>query len=193
MFTRLRSGIRDPGNPRRFESAESVRIPPSPISPLIRQRYPMLSQAILNGASGQIRNMGDGCRQHHAAHPVLLLLRMNPQNEQAESRIGMRCRQTVSTAFTLSWALRKLHRHAPIRHVCRARRVGMQQCTFKVRRGERAIAFNSFHCLPGNTPHVETVLRSNELITSSNWLRCRLQSDRSIAKCVIARVMPSPW
>src|SRR5258707_9562368 len=25
--------------------------------PLIRERYPMLSQAILNGASGQIRNM----------------------------------------------------------------------------------------------------------------------------------------
>src|SRR5207244_4068568 len=32
--------------------------------------------------------------------------------------------------------------------------------------GERTIPFNSFHCLPGDTPHVETVLGVNELITS---------------------------
>jgi xanthine dehydrogenase YagS FAD-binding subunit len=32
--------------------------------------------------------------------------------------------------------------------------------------GERAIPFNSFHNLPGETPHVETTLRPGELITA---------------------------
>ncbi len=33
-------------------------------------------------------------------------------------------------------------------------------------RGERAIPFNDFHRLPGDTPHVETSLRADELITA---------------------------
>jgi xanthine dehydrogenase YagS FAD-binding subunit len=32
--------------------------------------------------------------------------------------------------------------------------------------GERTIPFNAFHSLPGDTPHVESALRSNELIVS---------------------------
>jgi xanthine dehydrogenase YagS FAD-binding subunit len=32
--------------------------------------------------------------------------------------------------------------------------------------GERTIALNEFHRLPGDTPHIETVLKPNELITS---------------------------
>ncbi len=41
---------------------------------LIRERYPVLSQAILFGASGQIRNMATTGKPD-ATHPVLLLLR----------------------------------------------------------------------------------------------------------------------
>ncbi|HXJ44146.1 MAG TPA: xanthine dehydrogenase family protein subunit M, partial [Bryobacteraceae bacterium] len=32
--------------------------------------------------------------------------------------------------------------------------------------GERRIPFNDFHCLPGDTPHIETTLKPGELITS---------------------------
>jgi len=41
---------------------------------LVRERYPMLSQAILMGASAQLRNMATTGRQSDAAHAVLLLL-----------------------------------------------------------------------------------------------------------------------
>ena len=41
---------------------------------VLRERYPVLARAILAGASGSIRNMGDGLRQHPAAYPLYLLL-----------------------------------------------------------------------------------------------------------------------
>ena len=48
--------------------------------------------------------------------------------------------------------------------------------------GERTIPFNSFHCLPGGTPHVETVLRHDELITSIELAPLPLLSGLSYRK-----------
>jgi xanthine dehydrogenase YagS FAD-binding subunit len=41
----------------------------------VRERFPVLAQAILNGASGQIRNMATVGGQCDATHSLLLLLR----------------------------------------------------------------------------------------------------------------------
>ncbi len=43
--------------------------------PLVRKNYPMLVQAILSGASPQLRNMATNGGQSAAAHALLLLLR----------------------------------------------------------------------------------------------------------------------
>ena len=72
----------------------------------------------------------------------------------------------ASTAFTLFWVLR--NSVSPLtRPICVWRSpLWMQRCTSKVLRVNARYPFNSFHCLPGDTPHVETVLRHDELITS---------------------------
>ena len=55
---------------------------------LIRQRYPVLSQALLAGASGQLRN-GDHGREPTAAHPLRVLPRRQHAVQQARSRLGL--------------------------------------------------------------------------------------------------------
>ena len=62
-------------------------------------------------------------------------------------------------------ASEQLHRHAPVGHVRRAGRA-RRDGSCRGPRGERAIPFEDFHRLPGDTPHIETDLRPGELITS---------------------------
>ena len=54
--------------------------------PLIVQRYPLLSKAILAGASGQIRNMATNGGNLMQTHPLLLLLRCSYPLQQARAR-----------------------------------------------------------------------------------------------------------
>lgn len=42
--------------------------------PLIKEKYPLLAQAINAGASAQLRNMATVGGQYHAAYPLLLFL-----------------------------------------------------------------------------------------------------------------------
>ena len=42
----------------------------------------------------------------------------------------------------------------------------MRRCMWPGRAGERAIAFADFHRLPGDTPHIDTNLQPDEIITA---------------------------
>ena len=132
---------------------------------MVRQRYPVLSQAILLGASGQIRNMatvGGNLMQRTRCHYFY----------DHSARCNKRAQGTGCDAiegFNRMHAILGASEHCIATHpsdFCVA--LAALDATVRVesRQGARDIPFEAFHCLPGETPHMETTLRSDELITS---------------------------
>jgi xanthine dehydrogenase YagS FAD-binding subunit len=133
--------------------------------PIIEKRYPLVSSAILAGASQQLRNMastggnlvqrtrcfyfydvatpcnkrepGSGCSAIHGIN------RINGILGTSES-----CIATHPSDMCVALAALEA-----IVHVAGPA-------------GERAIAFADFHRLPGDTPHIDTNLKPDEIITA---------------------------
>ena len=132
---------------------------------LIRQRYPVLSQAILCGASGQIRNMatvgGNLMQRTRCYYFYDEAAKCNKRNP------GAGC--DAIHGFNRIHAILGASEHCIATHpsdMCVA--LAALDATVRVagRDGERSIPFDAFHALPGGTPHIETALRPNELITA---------------------------
>lgn len=133
--------------------------------PLVRERYPVLSQAILFGASGQIRNMattGGNLMQRTRCHYFY----------DGTSRCNKR---TPGSGCDAIGGFNRMHAILGASESCIATHpsdmcvaLAALDATVHVQgaRGERTIAFADFHRLPGDTPHVETSLRADELITA---------------------------
>jgi xanthine dehydrogenase YagS FAD-binding subunit len=132
--------------------------------PVVERQYPVLSQAILAGASAQLRNMattagnllqrtrcvyfrdtampcnkrepGTGCPAITGANRMLAILGTSEQ-----------CIATNPSDMCVAMAALEatIHVQGP--------------------KGDRAIPIGDFHLLPGNTPHRETVLEPGDLIT----------------------------
>jgi xanthine dehydrogenase YagS FAD-binding subunit len=132
--------------------------------PTVRRDYAVLSQAILNGASAQLRNMattagnllqrtrcmyfrdtampcnkrepGTGCPAITGTNRSLAILGTSEQ-----------CIATNPSDMCVAMAALEaiIHVQGP--------------------KGSRTIPFNEFHLLPGHTPHRETVLEPGDLIT----------------------------
>ena len=133
--------------------------------PLIRQRYPLLSQAILFGASGQIRNMAT------VAGNIMQRTRCYYFYDEAakcnKRQPGAGC--DAMDGFNRIHAVLGASEHCIATHpsdMCVA--LAALDATVHVQgpEGERSISLNDFHRLPGDTPQIETTLRPNELITS---------------------------
>ncbi len=133
--------------------------------PLIRQRYPMLAQAILFGASGQIRNMAT------VGGNIMQRTRCYYFYDEAA-----RCnkRKPASGCDAID-GFNRIHAIMGTSDACIATHpsdmcVALAALDAVVRVegavGERKIPFNEFHRLPGDTPHIETALQPGELITS---------------------------
>lgn len=132
--------------------------------PLVRERYPMLSAAILAGASPQIRNM--------ASNGGNLLQRTRcyyfydvavPCNKREP---GSGCPARAGLARQL--AILGTSEHCIATHpsdMCVA--LAALDAVVHVRsvRGPRAIPFAEFHRLPGDSPQRDTTLEADELIT----------------------------
>jgi xanthine dehydrogenase YagS FAD-binding subunit len=133
--------------------------------PLIRQRYPMLSQAILCGASGQIRNMatvgGNLMQRTRCYYFYDESAKCNKRNP------GAGC--DAVDGFNRIHAILGASEHCIATHpsdMCVALAVLDATVLVDGPNGKRTIPFDAFHCLPEDTPHVETTLRTNELITA---------------------------
>jgi xanthine dehydrogenase YagS FAD-binding subunit len=131
----------------------------------IRQRYPVLSQAILFGASGQIRNMatvgGNLMQRTRCYYFYDKASRCNKRDP------GSGC--DAIEGFNRIHAILGTSEHCIATHpsdMCVA--LAALGATIHVDGpgGPRAIPFDDFHKLPGDTPHIETALRPNELITA---------------------------
>src|SRR3954454_17134542 len=132
---------------------------------LIRQRYPVLSQAILFGASGQIRNMatvaGNIMQRTRCYYFYDETAKCNKRDP------GSGC--DAIDGFNRIHAVLGTSDHCIATHpsdMCVA--LAALDATVRVsgRGGDRRIPFNDFHRLPGDTPHIETALMPGELITS---------------------------
>lgn len=132
--------------------------------PVVQKSYPVLSQALLSGASAQLRNMattagnllqrtrcmyfrdtampcnkrepGTGCPAITGANRTLAILGTSEQ-----------CIATNPSDMCVAMAALEATIH------------------ITGTKGPRSVAIGDFHLLPGNTPHRETVLEPGDLIT----------------------------
>ncbi|MCU1336715.1 MAG: Aerobic-type carbon monoxide dehydrogenase, middle subunit CoxM/CutM-like protein [Bryobacterales bacterium] len=131
----------------------------------IRQRFPVLSQAILFGGSGQIRNMAtvggnlmQRTRCYYFYDHASLCNKRTP---------GAGC--DAIHGFNRMHAILGTSSHCIAAHpsdMCVALAALDATVEVESRRGKRSIPFVDFHRLPGDTPHLETELQPGELITA---------------------------
>ena len=134
--------------------------------PLVRERYPLLAQAILNGASPQLRNMatnGGNLMQRTRCYYFY-----DPAYEHCNKRKpGSGC--AAIEGFNRIHAILGASPSCIATHpsdMCVALAALGAQVRVQGARGERIIAFADFHRLPGTHPEVDTTLRPDELILS---------------------------
>jgi xanthine dehydrogenase YagS FAD-binding subunit len=129
----------------------------------VRERFPLLAQAILAGASAQIRNMatvgGNLMQRTRCIYFYDDAARCNKRNpgEGCDARDGFNRNHAVLGASESCVATHPSD-------MCVALAALDAVVTVKGRTGSRDIPLTAFHRLPGDTPHVETVLERGELI-----------------------------
>jgi xanthine dehydrogenase YagS FAD-binding subunit len=133
--------------------------------PLVRSRYPMLAQALLAGASGQLRNMATvGGNLLQRTRCVYFQDVTKPCNKR---RPGSGCPAREGehrNLAVLGWSDHCVATHpsdmavalSALDAVVRVEGTG----------GSRAIPLVDFHRLPGETPERDTVLDHGELVTA---------------------------
>ena len=132
---------------------------------LIKQRYPVLSQALLSGASPQLRNMattGGNLLQRTRCY----YFRDTAYKACNKRNPGSGC--AAMDGFNRIHAILGTSEHCIATHPSDMA-VAMMALEAVVHtegaKGERSIALDKFYRVPGNTPNIETVLEPNELIT----------------------------
>ncbi|MFX1767355.1 xanthine dehydrogenase family protein subunit M [Paraburkholderia sp. A1RI-2L] len=131
----------------------------------VRERYPMLAQAILAGASAQIRNaatLGGNLLQR-----TRCLYFYDPDTRCNKRTPGSGC--AALDGVNRMHAILGASEHCIATHpsdLCVALAALDASVHVAGRRGEHTLPFDSLHCLPGDTPHRETVLDQEALITA---------------------------
>jgi xanthine dehydrogenase YagS FAD-binding subunit len=130
----------------------------------VQQDYSVLSQAILQGASAQIRNMATvGGNLLQRTRCVYFRDTAMPCNKREP---GTGC--PAITGHNRTLAILGASDHCIATNpsdMCVA--LAALEATIHIQgtKGPRAVAFGDFHLLPGETPHRETVLEPGDLIT----------------------------
>jgi xanthine dehydrogenase YagS FAD-binding subunit len=134
--------------------------------PLIRQRYPLLTQALLAGASPQLRNMatvGGNLMQRTRCYYFY------------DTGFEMCNKRTPGSGCAARDGFNRIHAILGASEQCIAVNpsdmsvaLAALDAVVRVRgpQGERRIAFADFHRLPGDTPQQDTDLGAGELITA---------------------------
>ena len=133
--------------------------------PLIEKRYPLLSSAILAGASQQLRNMastGGNLLQRTRCFYFYDVATPCNKREPGSGCSAINGINRINAILGTSESCIATHPS----DMC----VALAALEAKVHvagpTGERAIAFADFHRLPGDTPEVDTNLESDEIITA---------------------------
>ncbi|MGW8848189.1 FAD binding domain-containing protein [Streptomyces xiamenensis] len=131
----------------------------------VRERFPVLSQALLSGASGQLRNMATtGGNPLQRTRCVYFQDVTTPCNKRVP---GSGC--SALGGWTRNHAILGASEHCIAVHPSDMA-VAMTALDARVRvlgpDGERTLPFGDLHRLPGDTPERDTVLEHGELITA---------------------------
>jgi xanthine dehydrogenase YagS FAD-binding subunit len=131
----------------------------------VERRYPLLSRAILAGASPQLRNMATtGGNLMQRTRCVYFYDTATPCNKREP---GSGC--SAIAGFNKNHAILGTSEHCIAVHpsdMCVA--LAALEAVVRVTGpgGERAIPFAEFHRLPGDTPYLDTNLGADEIITA---------------------------
>src|SRR5205814_4350874 len=142
----------------------SVRNSDLAYHPKVQKDYSVLSQAILQGASAQIRNMatvgGNLLQRTRCVYFRDTAMACNKREP------GTGCPAITGHNRTLAilGASERCIATNPS-DMCVAMAALEAMVHVQGPKGSRAIAFHDFHVLPGKTPHRETVLEPGDLIT----------------------------
>ena len=129
-------------------------------------RYPLLSRAILAGASPQLRNMattGGNLMQRTRCSYFYDTATPCNKREPGQRLLGHR---RVQPHPRDPGHERALHRHPPVGHVRRAGRPGGGRPRHRAGRRARASPSPSSTACPATRPHIDTNLRPDEIITA---------------------------
>ena len=134
--------------------------------PLIRTRYPLLSEAILAGASAQIRNMAtDGGNLLQRTRCAYFYDTAMPCNKR-QPGTGCGAKEGLNKMHAIfGWSESCVAVHPS--DMCVA--LAALDATVRVRGAngkERSIPFGEFHRLPGDTPQKDNVLEHGDLIVA---------------------------
>jgi xanthine dehydrogenase YagS FAD-binding subunit len=168
--------------------------------PIVRQRYPLLSQAILSGASAQLRNLATngGNLLQRTRCPYFMDIGFAQCNKRAP---GSGC--GAIDGFNRMHAIFGASEQCIAVHpsdMCVA--LAALDATIRVQGpgGERRIRIADFHRLPGATPEVDTNLKPEELIlsidlpaspyaTHSHYLKVRDRASYEFALVSVAAAL----
>ena len=134
--------------------------------PLIRQRYPLLSQALLSGASAQLRNMATmgGNLMQRTRCPYFTDAAFDMCNKRVPgsgcgARLGYNRTHAILGTSEACIAVNPSDMNVALAAL---------DAVIVVRspRGERSVPIGQFHRLPDTTPHIDTVLLPGEMITA---------------------------
>jgi xanthine dehydrogenase YagS FAD-binding subunit len=133
--------------------------------PEVRARYPLLAEAILAGASAQLRNMatngGNLLQRTRCYYFYDTAMACNKRT------LGSGC--SALGGFNRIHAILGTSKHCIATHpsdMCVALAALEAVVRLRSSAGERSVPFHEFHRLPGNTPQIDTDIRGGEVITS---------------------------
>jgi xanthine dehydrogenase YagS FAD-binding subunit len=167
--------------------------------PLVEQRYPLLSQALLAGASPQLRNMAStGGNLLQRTRCYYFYDSKVPCNKR-EPGTGCPARDGVNRIHAILGA----SEHCVATHpsdMCVALAALGAVIHVEGRGGRRVIEFADFHRLPGDTPERDNLLADDELITAielpaesfashSNYLKIRDRASYAFALVSVAAAL----
>jgi xanthine dehydrogenase YagS FAD-binding subunit len=166
--------------------------------PLVRERYPMLSSALLHGASGQLRNLATtgGNLLQRTRCPYFQDV-SKPCNKR-EPASGCPAREGEHRNLAIfGWSEHCVATHPSDMAVALAALDALVHIVGP--RGERTIRVHELHRLPGTHPERDTVLERGELITAielpapgagrSVYVKVRERASFSFAVVSLAAVL----
>lgn len=131
----------------------------------VERRYPLLSKAILAGASPQLRNMatnGGNLLQRTRCYYFYDTATACNKREPGSGCSAIDGYNRIHALF--GWSDNCIATHPSDMCIALAALEAVVNVTGEA--GEQTIDFEDFHRLPGNQPHVDTNLRADEIITS---------------------------
>lgn len=167
---------------------------------IVRERYPLLAEALLAGASAQLRNMAtiggnllQRTRCYYFTDPVLGNCNKRAPGSGCAARDGFNRIHAILGASDACIAVNPSDMCVALSALDAAIRVQGPD-------GERVIRIDDFHRLPGDLPHIDTTLAPGELITAidlppspfaahSHYLKARDRASYAFALVSVAAAL----